>query len=60
MAKDSVQAEIEATFIEVEVEKLRQQLVDLGAKLLQKETLMQRTVFDIGKDEFYADFGFSN
>lgn len=52
MSKDSVQAEIEATFIEIDVEKLRQQLMDLGAKLLQEETLMQRTVFDIAKDEF--------
>lgn len=44
--------EIEATFININKDSLRAKLKSLGGKLLQKETLMRRTVFDIDKDSF--------
>lgn len=40
-----ISPEIEATFLEIDKEKLRAKLKSLGATLLQPETLMRRAVF---------------
>lgn len=45
-------AEIEATFLNIDKDKTRKQLQKLGATLKVPETLMQRTVFDLGKNQF--------
>ena len=42
-----IQPEIEATFINIDKDQLRAKLKELGAKLLQPETLMRRTIFDM-------------
>ena len=47
-----IQPEIEATFININKDQLRAQLKELGAKLLQPETLMRRTIFDIDEHSF--------
>lgn len=44
--------EIEATFVEVDKEKLRAKLQSLGAKLIHPEVLMRRVVFDTGVHSF--------
>lgn len=44
--------EIEATFINIDKEQIRAQLKSLGATLLQPETLMRRTIFDIDDYSF--------
>lgn len=46
--------EIEATFIEVDKDKIRQKLTQLGGKLIQAETLMRRTVFTLNNENAYA------
>lgn len=52
-AKDAeIQPEIEATFINIDKDQLRAKLKELGAKLLQPETLMRRTIFDIDEHSF--------
>ena len=38
--------EIEATFLEVDHDKLRQKLGVMGAQLTQPETHMRRTIYD--------------
>lgn len=52
MTAEEIQSEIEATFINIDKEKLRKTLTELGARCLQDETLMQRTVFDVDENEF--------
>ncbi len=47
-----MQPEIEATFINIDKDKLRAKLAALGGKLLQKETLMQRTIFELPGNQF--------
>lgn len=47
-----IQPEIEATFINIDKDQLRAQLKELGAKLLQPETLMRRTIFNIDDHSF--------
>jgi len=44
--------EIEATFINIDKDALRQQLKALGGKLLQPETLMTRHIFAIDEHSF--------
>lgn len=44
--------EIEATFLEVNKTEIRNQLQALGAKLIQPEILMRRTVFKLGEHDF--------
>lgn len=44
--------EIEATFVNIDKSQLRAQLKKTGAKLLQTETLMRRTIFDIDNCSF--------
>lgn len=44
--------EIEATYVNIDKTKLRTQLEAAGAKLLQPETLMRRTIFDIDDYSF--------
>lgn len=41
--------EIEATFTDIVKDQIRTQLTKIGAKLVQKETLMRRTIFDLEK-----------
>lgn len=47
-----MQPEMEATFINIDKDKLRAKLAALGGKLLQKETLMQRTIFELPGNQF--------
>ncbi len=47
-----IEPEIEATFINVDKETLRKQLSNLGGELLQRETLMERTVFATDEHSF--------
>lgn len=51
-SQPEIKPEIEATFININKDKLRAQLKGLGAKLLQPETLMRRTIFDIDEHSF--------
>lgn len=51
-SQPEIQPEIEATFINIDKDQLRAQLKGLGAKLLQPETLMRRTIFDIDEYSF--------
>lgn len=44
--------EIEAQFLDVNKDKLRRQLQELGAELVQPEILMPRTIFDLGPHQF--------
>lgn len=44
--------EIEASFINIDKSKIRNQLGSLGAKLVQPEILMQRVVFSTGPKSF--------
>ncbi len=44
--------EIEATFINVDKDAVRTQLKAAGAKLIQAELLMRRTIFDLGESTF--------
>lgn len=45
--------EIEATFIEINKNKLREKIKSLGGKLLQPEMLMRRVIFDLpGSNRF--------
>lgn len=46
--------EIEATFIEVNKEEIRQKLAKLGGKLIQSETLMRRIVFSLNNKHTFA------
>lgn len=46
--------EIEATFLEVDKEKIRHQLKQLGGKLIQPEVLMRRIVFDLHSNHAFA------
>lgn len=46
--------EIEATFIEINKDKLREKIKSLGRKLLQPETLMRRVIFDLPGDNCFA------
>ena len=39
--------EIEATFVDIDKDKLRIKLNAIGAKLIQPETLMRRVVFNV-------------
>lgn len=47
-----MQAEIEATFLDINKEQLRAKLKALGAELLLPETLMQRTIFAINQNSY--------
>ncbi len=51
-SQPEIQPEIEATFINIDKDQLRAQLKELGAKLLQPETLMRRTIFNIDDHSF--------
>lgn len=51
-SQPEIQPEIEATFININKDQLRAQLKELGAKLLQPETLMRRTIFNIDDHSF--------
>lgn len=44
--------EIEATFIEINKDALREQIQSLGGKLIQPEMLMRRVIFDTGEHSF--------
>lgn len=44
--------EIEAKFVNIDKTELRAKLQQVGAKLIQPEILMRRTVFDTGKGSF--------
>lgn len=44
--------EIEATFVEVDKAQLRKKLKNIGAELIQPETLMRRVVFSVGPTSF--------
>lgn len=44
--------EFEATFIDINKNKLRKKLEEAGAKLLQPEILMRRVIFDLGPKRF--------
>lgn len=44
--------EIEATFINIDKDALRAQIKKAGGKLLQKETLMRRTIFELPGTQF--------
>ena len=47
-----MQAEIEATFLDINKEQLREKLKNLGAELLLSETLMRRTIFAIDQRSY--------
>lgn len=47
-----MQPEIEATFIDIDKDNLREKLRAAGAKLIQSETLMKRTIFNLGEKAF--------
>lgn len=51
-SQPEIQPEIEATFININKDQLRAELRRLGAKLLQPETLMRRTIFNIDDHSF--------
>ena len=51
-SQPEIKPEIEATFININKDQLRAQLKELGAKLLQPELLMRRTIFDIDEHSF--------
>lgn len=51
-SQPEIQPEIEATFINIDKDQLRAQLKELGAKLLQPEILMRRTIFNIDDHSF--------
>lgn len=51
-SQPEIQPEIEATFINIDKDQLRAQLKELSAKLLQPETLMRRTIFNIDDRSF--------
>ncbi len=51
-SQPELKPEIEATFINIDKDQLRAQLKGLGAKLLQPELLMRRTIFDIDDYSF--------
>lgn len=51
-SQPEIQPEIEATFINIDKDQLRAQLKELGATLLQPETLMRRTIFNINDHSF--------
>lgn len=51
-SQPEIQPEIEATFINIDKDQLRAQLKELGATLLQPETLMRRTIFNIDDHSF--------
>lgn len=51
-SQPEIKPEIEATFININKDQLRAQLKELGAKLLQPELLMRRTIFDIDDHSF--------
>lgn len=44
--------EIEATFINIDKDKLREKLRQVGAELIQPEILMRRVVFDVDEQTF--------
>lgn len=44
--------EIEAQFLDIDKDKIRVKLDEVGARLVKPEVLMRRTVFDLGKHEF--------
>lgn len=44
--------EIEASFLDINKNELREKIAAAGGKLLQKETLMRRVVFDTGPNSF--------
>ena len=44
--------EIEAQFLDIDKDKLRAKLKEVGAKLVKPEVLMRRIVFDLGKHEY--------
>ncbi len=44
--------EIEATFVDIDKDKLRIKLNAIGAKLIQPETLMRRVVFNVNAHSF--------
>ena len=44
--------EIEAQFLDIDKDKIRVKLDEMGARLVKPEVLMRRTVFDLGKHEF--------
>lgn len=44
--------EIEATFVDIDKDKLRVKLNAIGAKLIQPETLMRRVVFNVNAHSF--------
>lgn len=46
--------EIEATFLEIDKDKIRKQLTELDAKLIQPEVLMRRVVFDLHSKHAFA------
>ena len=44
--------EIEAQFLDINKEIIREKLKKVGAKLVKPEVLMRRIIFDIGKHEY--------
>lgn len=44
--------EIEAQFLDIDKNKVRAKLKEVGAKLVKPEVLMRRIVFDLGKHEY--------
>lgn len=46
--------EIEATFLEVDKDEIRQKLQQLGGNLIQSEVLMRRIVFDLHSNHAFA------
>ena len=44
--------EIEAQFLDIDKTEIRERLKSIGAKLEKPETLMRRTVFDLGNHSF--------
>lgn len=44
--------EIEATFINIDKDNIRSKLKTIGAKLIQAELLMRRTIFNLGKKSY--------
>lgn len=48
----SIGKEIEATFLDIDKVSYRKQLKKIGAKLIQPEILMRRSVFDTGPNSF--------
>lgn len=52
MTTPEIPPEIEAKFIDINIDLFRQKLQEIGAKLISPERLMRRTNFDISEHEF--------